>query len=329
MKLATMRTSARDGKLIVVSRDLRRAVAADGIASTLQAALDDWDAAAPRLQALQQQLETGSVPHAFDLDMNKLAAPLPRAYAWIDSSVYLNHMELARKLRGVKPPEGYKEIPTMSNGVCHTFLGARDTLLLPPGDVGLDIEGEYAAILGDVPARTPREQAGKYIRLFILVNDSTLRTVFAEQVAKGYGNYQGKLLVTMSPVAVTPDELGTAWDGAKLSLPLECRINDRVLGMPNTGVDMYFDFPTIISRATTMRGLPAGTVLGSGTISNHDRAAGFACIAEQRMVETIEHGKPRTEYLKPGDRVSIEMKDADGHSIFGSIRQTVGEPGVA
>lgn len=308
MKLATMRTSARDGKLIVVSRDLRRAVAADGIASTLQAALDEWDSLAPRLHKLQQQLEMGSVSQAFDLDMNKLAAPLPRAYAWIDSSVYLNHMELARKLRGVKPPEGYKEIPTMSNGVCHTFLGARDTLPLPSGDV---------------PARTPSEQAGKYIRLFSLINDSTLRTVFAEQVARGYGNYHGKLLVTMSPVAVTPDELGAAWDGAKLSLPLECRINDRLLGMPNTGLDMYFDFPTIISRATTMRGLPAGT------ISNHDRAAGFACIAEQRMVETMEHGKTRTEYLKPGDRVSIDMKDHDGQSIFGPIRQTVGEPGVA
>lgn len=329
MKLATLRAPGRDGRLVVVSRDLQRAVAAEGVAPTLQAALDDWDTIAPKLQTLQSRLETGSVAQAFDLDMDKLAAPLPRAYAWIDSSVYLNHMELARKLRGVKPPEGYKEIPTLSNGVCHTFLGARDTLPLPPGDVGLDIEGEVAAILGDVAARTPREQAARHIRLFALINDSTLRTVFADQVAKGYGNYHGKLLVTMSPVAVTPDELGPAWDGAKISLPLECRINDGLLGNPDTGVDMYFDYPTIISKAASMRALPAGTVLGSGTISNHDRAAGSACIAERRMIETIENGKPVTPYLKPGDRVEIDMKDRDGHSIFGAIRQIVGDPGSA
>lgn len=323
MKLATLRTDSRDGRLIVVSRDLKRAASAEHIAPTLQAALDNWPVAGPKLEKFHEQLESGSVAAAFELDFARLAAPLPRAYAWIDSSVYLNHMELARSLRGVKPPDGYKDEPTFANGVCHTFLGAHDPLPMPPGDVGLDIEGEIAAILDDVPARTPRDKAAGHIRLFTLINDATLRTVFAAQIAKGYSNYHGKLLVSMSPVAVTPDELGAAWDGAKISLPLECHINDHLLGRPDAGVDMNFDFPTIVSKASTMRPLPAGTVLGSGTVSNRDRAAGSACIAERRMIETMDHGKPLTAYLKPGDVVRIEMRDAQGRSIFGPIRQPV------
>lgn len=323
MKLGTLRTGSRDGALIVCSRDLRRAVPAHAIAPTLQAALDDWDRVAPVLEDLSGKLATGRAPGAFELDHTRLAAPLPRPYGWIDSSVYLNHMELARRLRKVEMPAILRREPHLSARVSNPFLGPFDPLPLPAGDVGLDIEGELAVILGDVPACATPEEAAKQIRLVTLVNDTSLRTIYARDLAAGKTAFHGKSTPSMAPVVVTPDELGDAWDGDTLHLEIVCRINDVLLGRPNAGVDMAFSFPQIISHAVALRGLSAGTVMGAGTVSNRDRAAGSACIVERRMLETIDTGSPRTSYLADGDRVCIEVRDRADQSVFGLISHTV------
>lgn len=323
MKLATLRTSHRDGTLIVCSRDLTRAVAAGGIAKTLQAALDDWVDVAPKLQALANDLEQGKAAGSFALDPTRLAAPLPRPHGWIDSSVYLNHMELARRLRGAEVPEAYRLEPLLSPRLPSPFLAARDPLRLPPGDVGLDIEGEIAVIVGDVPFAASRDQARDAILLLTLVNDTSLRTVFARDSARGKTTYHGKGIPSMAPVAVTPDELGEAWDGEKVTLPLACSVNGQLIGRPSAGVDMQFTFPEIVQDAARLRPLPAGTVLGSGTVSNRDTSAGSACIAEVRMIETLQFGVPRTRYLIEGDEIRIEMLDSGGNTVFGPILQTV------
>jgi fumarylacetoacetate (FAA) hydrolase len=323
MKLATRRTSTRDGELIVCDHEISRAVSAATIAPTLQAALDDWDRLAPRLRALAQALEGGNAAGAFALDPAQLAAPLPRSYGWIDSSVYLNHMELARRLRNVEMPEVFRQEPLLSARVADPFLGPRDPLPLPPGDVGLDIEAEIAVILSEVPRATPAERSGDFIRLITLVNDASLRSVYARDLARGKTAFHGKGAPSMAPVAVTPDELREAWDGGKVKLPLECRINGALLGRPDAGADMNFEFPAIIAHAVILRGLAAGTVIGSGTVSNRDRSVGSACIAEKRMIETMEEGTPRTPYLNAGDEVKIEMFDRAGKSIFGAIQHRV------
>ncbi|HSV53018.1 MAG TPA: fumarylacetoacetate hydrolase family protein [Burkholderiaceae bacterium] len=323
MKLATLKDGSRDGRLLVVSRDLSRAVAAEDIAPTLQAALDDWARTSPLLEARYAQLQAGQGA-SFAIDVSQLAAPLPRPYAWIDSSAYLSHMERAQKLRGATPPATYKEDPLMYDGPTGPFLAACDPIPLPAGDLGMDLEGELAVLLSDVPQGTSPEQAAGYIRLFTLVNDVSLRTVIAQAIAGGTNPlYDGKPPCSMAPVAVTPDELGAAWDGRRLSLPLVCTINERELGHANAGVDMHFDFPTILARAVRTRALAAGTVLGSGTASNRDASVGVACIAEQRMLEVLGGGQPQTPYLQPGDRVRIEMCTADGQSVFGAIDQVV------
>jgi len=327
MKLATLRDGSRDGRLLVVSRDLARALDAGAAAPTLQAALDAWETAAPKLADLSQSLDAGAAPGTFDLNLDRLAAPLPRAYGWIDSSVYLNHMELARKLRGATVPEAYRREPLMSPRMPAPFLAAGDELRLPDEDVGLDIEGEVAVILGDVPYRTPAERCGDLIRLVTLVNDTSLRTVFAREVAEGKTSYHGKTTAAMAPVAVTPDELGPAWDGGKVALPLHCHVNGKRLGQPNAAIDMSFDFRDMIAHASRSRALPVGTVLASGTVSNRDPAAGSACIVERRMIETLEHGAPRTPYLRAGDTIRIEMLDGQGRSVFGAIAQRVVSPG--
>ena len=331
MKLATRRDGTRDGALLVVSRDLRRAAPAAAIAPTLQAALDDWAALAPRLAALAAALDAGRAEGAVALDLAGLAAPLPRAFGFIDSSVYLNHMELARKLRGATMPEAYRREPLMSLRMSAPFLAAGDDLLLPPGDVGLDIEGEVAAIVDDVEAGTPPERAGARIRLLTLVNDVSLRTVFAREVAEGKTTYHGKVGAALAPVAVTPDELGAAWTGGAIALRLRCTINGQLLGEPDAATDMAFDFPRIVAEACARRPLPAGTVIAAGTVSNRDRAAGSACIAERRMLETLDHGAPRTPWLAAGDEIRIEMLDSAGRSVFGAIAQRVvaARPGQA
>lgn len=323
MKLGTLKDASRDGRLVVVSRDLTRAIGAEDIAPNLQAALDDWSRISPLLEARFAQLQSGSGP-SFALELLQLAAPLPRAYAWIDSSPYLSHMERATKLRGGAPAKTYKEEPLLYDGLSSRFIPGHDPLPLSPGDLGMDIEGELAVLLDDVPQGTPVDQAGAHVKLMTLVNDISLRTVIQRAFANGeLPLFHGKPPCSMAPVAVTPDELGSAWDGKRLRLPLRCSINGLEIGRPDAGADMHFDFPTLISAATRMRPLVAGTVFGSGTISNRDTSAGTSCIAERRMLEVLEGGHPITPYLKTGDRVRIEMLLPDGSSVFGPLDQAV------
>ncbi|MBI1339601.1 2-keto-4-pentenoate hydratase [bacterium] len=333
MKLASLK-HGRDGRLVVVARDLTRCADATHIAPTLQAALDGWRRAAPRLETLAEEVELGSVPterfHESACD-----SPLPRAYQWADGSAYVNHVELVRKARGAEIPESFWTDPLMYQGGSDSFLGPRDPI--PPGepDWGLDMEGEVAVITGDVRLGADREAAQKAIRLILLCNDVTFRGLTAGELAKGFGFFQSKPPTAFSPVAVTPDELGEAWDGDRLHLPLTVRLNGKPFGKAEAGVDMTFDFPTLIAHASRTRPLAAGSIIGSGTVSNRDEGGGpgrpitagglgYSCIAEQRVVETLLEGAARTPFLKPGDRVEIEMLDKKGHSIFGRIDQTVG-----
>jgi fumarylacetoacetate (FAA) hydrolase len=332
MKLASLK-HGRDGRLVVVSKDLTRATDAFIVVPTLQAALDDWGRVAPRLELLAEQLEVGSVP-SFRFHEHECASPLPRAYQWADGSAYVNHVELVRKARAAEMPASFWTDPLMYQGGSDSFLGPREPIAMMTEAWGIDFEGEVAVILDDVPAGATREEAAAAIRLVVLVNDVSLRNLIPGELGKGFGFFQAKPSSALSPVAVTPDELGDAWDGAKLTLPLHCTLNGRPFGRPNAGVDMTFDFPTLIAHAAKTRPLSAGTIVGSGTVSNKDAdgspgkpipegGLGYACIAEQRTVETIRTGHPTTPFLNFGDTVRIEMKDDRGHSIFGAIEQEV------
>jgi len=323
MKLATLKDGTRDGTLIVVSRDLRHALKADDIAPTLQAALDDWDYVSPQLTDRYDALNRARGSRAFDFDPKQCASPLPRAYQWADASAYVNHVELLRQARGADMPKSFRSDPLMYQGGSDTFLGPCDDILLESEDWGLDLEGEVAVITGDVPMGLSRKEAGEHIRLLLLVNDLSLRNLAPAELAKGFGFFHSKPSSAFSPVALTPDELGPAWDGGKLSLPLLVQVNGEVLGRPNAGVDMSFEFPRLIAHAARTRALAAGTIVGSGTVSNADRSAGSACIAEKRALETIAAGTASTPFLKFGDRVRIEMLDAGGMSLFGAIEQQV------
>ncbi len=322
MKLASLK-GGRDGVLVVVARDLSRAAHCDAIAATLQAALDDWTRTAPQLQELADALNVGKTSHAFAFDPRACAAPLPRAYQWADGSAYVNHVELVRKARGVEMPPEFWTDPLMYQGGSDSFVGPCDPIVAESEDFGIDFEGEVAVITDDVPmAITPNAAAG-HIKLLLLANDVSLRNLIPKELAKGFGFFHGKPATAFSPVAVTPDELATAWDGGKLSMPLTVTLNNQRFGEPNAGVDMTFDFPTLIAHAARTRELESGTIVGSGTVSNVDRSRGPACLAERRMLEIIATGKPSTPFLRFGDRVRIEMLDAHGHSIFGAIDQTV------
>jgi fumarylacetoacetate (FAA) hydrolase len=332
MKLASLK-HGRDGQLIVVSRDLERAADATHVVPTLQAALDDWDAAAPRLQEVADSLEAGRIAH-LAFDPKKCAAPLPRAFQWADASAFVNHVELLRKARGAEMPASFWTDPLMYQGGSDAFLGPNDPIEVADGSFGIDFEAEVAVILGDVAMKTGRDEAARAIRLLVLVNDVSLRNLIPAELAKGFGFFHGKPSSAFSPVAVTPEELGHAFDGGKVALPLLSYLNGAPFGKPNAGVDMTFDFPTLIAHAAKTRPLSAGTIVGSGTVSNKDAdggpgrpvaegGLGYSCIAEQRMVETIRFGKPHTPFLKFGDRVRIEMRDKDGRSIFGAIDQSV------
>ena len=323
MKLATLKTGGRDGRLIVVSRDLKRAVAASEVALSLQVVLDDWHGKAPKLAQLSAALNSGRAADAFDFDPNRCASPLPRAYQWADGSAYVNHVELVRKARGAQMPPSFWADPLMYQGGSDTFLGPCDPILAQSEDWGIDLEGEVAVVTDDVPMGVEPDNAGQHIRLLMLVNDVSLRNLIPNELGKGFGFFQSKPSSAFSPVAVTPDELGEAWNGSKLSLPVIVHINGSQFGEPNAGDDMTFDFPQLIAHAAKTRPLAAGTIVGSGTISNLDRSRGAACIAEKRMLETIDTGKPVTPFLRFGDRVRIEMRDADGNSIFGAIDQEV------
>ena len=334
MKLATLKNGTRDGRLVVVSRDLTRCTDASFLAPTLQAALDDWARIAPHLAALSESLEHGSVP-AERFHEHDAHSPLPRAYQWADGSAYVNHVELVRKARGAEMPASFWEDPLMYQGGSDAFLAPRDPIRMADEAWGIDMEGEVAVIVDDVPMGATKEQARDAIRLVMLVNDVSLRGLIPAELGKGFGFFQSKPSSAFSPVAVTPDELGEAWDGGKVSLPLCVDYNGKPFGRADAGIDMTFDFPTLIAHAAKTRPLCAGAIIGSGTVSNkldggpgkpvEEGGVGYSCIAEIRMIETITHGKPKTPFLRFGDTVRIEMKDSGGHSIFGAIEQRVEE----
>jgi fumarylacetoacetate (FAA) hydrolase len=326
MKLATLRDGSRDGQLVVVSRDLAVAHHAAGISPRLQAALDDWTFIAPQLEELYQTLNEGRARHAFPFDPRMAMAPLPRAYQWADGSAYVNHVELVRKARGAKMPESFWNDPLMYQGASDEMLGPHDDVISPSEEYGIDFEAEVAAITDDVPMGTRPTQAGEHIRLLMLVNDVSLRNLIPAELAKGFGFFQSKPATGCSPVAVTPDELGDAWKDGKVHLPLLVRWNDVKVGEPNAGDDMTFSFPQLIAHVVKTRNARAGSIIGSGTVSNLDRSRGFCCIAEKRSLEMIESGAAVTPFMKYGDTVRIEMLDALGQSIFGAIEQKVAPP---
>ena len=330
MKLASLR-NGRDGALVVVSCDLSRYILADDVAPTMQFALDNWVEVAPGLEDLAADIETGSIGKLFD--DAECESPLPRAFQWAVGSAYVNHVELVRKARGAEMPESFWTDPLMYQGGSDSFLGPRDDILAADEAWGIDLEGEVAVVTGDVPMGVSAEEAGDYIRLVMLVNDVSLRGLIPGELAKGFGFFQSKPSSAFSPVAVTPDELGDAWRDNRLHLPLLSELNGAPFGKPNAGIDMTFDFGQLIAHAAKSRPLEAGSIIGSGTVSNKldggpgkpisEGGAGYSCIAEIRMIETIETGAPTTSFLQFGDRVRIEMHDADGYSIFGAIEQTV------
>ncbi|MCD9085870.1 fumarylacetoacetate hydrolase family protein [Stenotrophomonas sp. SY1] len=323
MKLGSLKEGGRDGTLIVVSRDLTRAVRATGIASTLQLALEDWSNLAPRLNALSEQLNAGQAEGAFPLEVEELAAPLPRAYEFVDGSAYLPHVARVRKARGAEVPESFYTDPLMYQATSAGFYGPRDAVRVVSEDYGIDLEAEIVVITDDVPMAVTPEQAAGHIQLVGLVNDVSLRNLIPGELAKGFGFLQSKPRSALSPVFVTPDELAEAWQGSKVHLPLVTHINGKWFGAPEAGVDMQFDFAQLVAHAAKTRPLSAGAIVGSGTIANEDTSLGASCFAEQRTVEALRDGKPSTPFMSFGDVVRIEMLDRDGHSIFGAIEQRI------
>ena len=323
MKLASRKAGGRDGQLVLVDRALARFIPVPTIAPTLQSALDRWHDVEPLLRDVATALEEGKVAGSRPFDPRECAAPLPRAYHWADASAYVNHVELVRKARGAQMPQSFWEDPLIYQGGSDDFLGAHDNARFVSEEHGIDLEAEVGVITDDVPMATPAAQMGEHIRLIVLINDWTLRNLVPSELAKGFGFYQSKPATGFSPVAVTPDELGPAWREGKVHLPLISHINGTLLGRPNAGVDMTFDFHQLLAHAARTRRLGAGTILGSGTISNIDRSAGSSCLAERRTLEQIEDGAPKTPFLRYGDVVWIEMLDEQGRSIFGAMEQTV------
>ncbi|AMJ57789.1 MULTISPECIES: fumarylacetoacetate hydrolase family protein [Stenotrophomonas] len=323
MKLGSLKEGGRDGTLIVVSRDLTRAVRATGIAATLQQALEDWSNLAPRLAALSEQLNAGTVEGEFAVDMQALAAPLPRAYEFVDGSAYLPHVARVRKARGAEVPESFYTDPLMYQATSAGFYGPRDAVKVISEDYGIDLEAEIVVITDDVPMAVTPTQAGGHIQLVGLVNDVSLRNLIPGELAKGFGFLQSKPRSALSPVFVTPDELGAAWQDSKLHLPLLTHINGKWFGAPEAGVDMQFNFAELVAHAAKTRPLSAGAIVGSGTIANEDTSLGASCFAEQRTVEALRDGKPSTPFMSFGDVVRIEMLDRDGVSIFGAIEQCI------
>lgn len=323
VKLATLKTGGRDGTLVVVSKDLARFIAVPNIAGTLQQALDDWDNISAQLQEVANAIEQGSVDGEAAFDPAAAASPLPRAYHWVDASAYVNHVELVRKARGAEMPGSFWHDPLVYQGGSDDFLGPRDDIPVPSEEFGIDMEAETAIITDDVPMGCSSEDAGQHIKLMMIVNDVSLRNLIPGELGKGFGFYQSKPSTAFSPVAVTPDELGDAYADGIFNLPLVTSLNGEIFGEPNCGVDMTFNFNQLIAHVTKTRRLGAGTIVGSGTVSNYDRSKGSSCIAEKRMLETIESGKPSTPFMSFGDTVRIEMLDDDGVSIFGAIEQKV------
>ncbi|MEO6365704.1 MAG: fumarylacetoacetate hydrolase family protein [Luteimonas sp.] len=323
MKLGSLKEGGRDGTLIVVSRDLSLAVRATGIAPTLQRALEDWSNTAPRLNALSDALNAGEADGAFDIDLNALAAPLPRAYEFVDGSAYLPHVERVRRARGVDVPESFYVDPLMYQGTSAGFYGPRDAVRVVDEAQGIDLEAEIVVITDDVPMAVTPGQAAAHIQLVGLINDVSLRNLIPGELAKGFGFLQSKPRSALSPVFATPDELGDAWNESKLHLPLLTHVNGAWFGAPDAGVDMQFNFAQLIAHAAKTRPLSAGTIVGSGTIANQDTSKGASCFAEKRTVETLETGAAKTPFMSFGDVVRIEMLNRDGDSIFGAIEQRI------
>ncbi len=323
MKLATLKDGTRDGQLAIVSRDLKTVQLADGIAPTLQAALDDWSFIAPQLEDIYDLLNQGKAQRSFDFDPKNCMAPLPRAFQWADGSAYVNHVELVRKARNAEMPDSFWHDPLMYQGGSDDFIGPTDDILLASEEWGIDFESEVAVITDDVPMGVGVDGAAAHIRLLMLVNDVSLRNLIPAELAKGFGFFQSKPASSFSPVAVTPDELGAAWKDGKVHLPLRSTWNGKLVGQPNAGVDMVFSFPQLITHLTKTRNARAGTIIGSGTVSNKDASKGYSCIAEIRCLETIANGAAKTAFMKFGDTIKIEMLDANGKSIFGAIDQAL------
>jgi len=327
MKLATLKEGGRDGTLVVVSRDLKRAVRADEIAPTLQQALDNWGNAAPRLNTLFERLEEGVCESAFDLDLATLAAPLPRAYQFVDGSAYLPHVERVRKARGAEVPESFLTDPLMYQAASDGFMGPYDPIFMAETEWGIDFESEIGVICDDVAMGASAAECADHIQLVTILNDVSLRNLIPGELAKGFGFLQSKPRSSLAPVVATPDELGEAWRDNKLHRPLITHYNGDLFGEPEAGEDMQFDFAQLLAHAARSRPLAAGTLLGSGTIANQDTTRGASCLAEKRMLEIIADGKPSTPFMQFGDRVRIDMTDPDGKSYFGAIEQEVLEYG--
>jgi fumarylacetoacetate (FAA) hydrolase len=323
MKLATLKDGTRDGQLMVVSRDLKQAHLADGIAPTLQAALDDWSFIAPQLQQLSDDLNHGRTRRFFDFDPTRCMAPLPRAYQWVDGSAYVNHVELVRKARNADMPASFWEEPLMYQGGSNDFIGPTDDIQLAHEAWGIDFEAELAVVTDDVPMGSTPDQAYPHIKLLMLANDVSLRNLIPDELAKGFGFFQSKPATSFAPLAVTPDELGDAWKDAKVHLPLRSSWNGKLVGQPQAGEDMVFNFAQLIAHLCKTRNARAGTIVGSGTVSNKDASRGYSCIAEKRCLEMIADGAATTEFMKFGDSIHIEMLDSDKKSIFGAIDQVI------
>ena len=333
MKLATLKHGGRDGTLVVVSRDLARCQTVTGIAKTLQAALDDWDNVVAELELVYDMLNHGHARHAIPFDPVHCHSPLPRAYQWADGSAYINHVELVRKARGAELPESFHTDPLMYQGCSDSFVGPRDAIIAASEDWGIDFEAEVVVVTGDVHMGASADECDQAIRLVMLVNDVSLRNLIPAELAKGFGFFQSKPASAFSPVAVTPDELGMAWHDGRVHLPLRVTLNGQPFGCPNAGVDMTFNFPQLIAHVARTRELEAGSIIGSGTVSNKqgglygssiaNGGVGYCCLAEVRTYETIEAGVPQTPFMRFGDRVRIEMLNERGDDIFGAIEQQV------
>lgn len=322
MKLGSLKGS-RDGQLCVVNKELTKAVLVESIAKTMQIALENWESVAPKLQTIYESLNADKVENAFDFKAHDFSSPLPRAYQWLDGSAYVNHVELVRKSRGVEMPENFWHDPLMYQGGSDKFIGPCDPIEVADEAFGIDFEAEVAIITDHVPMGINSKSAVNHIKLIMLVNDVSLRNLALGEVAKGFGFLQAKPASSFSPIAITPDELGTFWDGNRINLPLRSYLNDKLFGEPNAQDDMIFSFPELIAHAAKTRELSAGTIIGSGTVSNKDRSKGSSCIVERRMLETIHDGKASTSFMKFGDNIKIEMRDDKDNNIFGTINQSV------
>jgi fumarylacetoacetate (FAA) hydrolase len=323
LKLASLKSGGRDGRLIVVNRTLTEYVEAGDIAATLQQAIDDWSNSAPRLNALSRALNAGQAPGAGPLDFNALASPFPRAFEFVDGSAYLPHVERVRKARGAEVPESFYVDPLMYQATSAGFLGPRDDVPVVSEDYGIDFESEVVVVTDDVPMAASAEQAADHIQLIGLINDVSLRNLIPAELAKGFGFLQSKPRSALSPVLVTPDELGDAWRDSVLHRPLHSHLNGEHFGFPEAGVDMQFNFAQLVAHAAKTRPLTAGTIVGSGTIANQDTSKGASCLAEKRMLEIIADGKPSTPFMSFGDRIKVDMLDDEGRSIFGAIEQKI------